>query len=87
MAAFADRIRILTQKSWMEITNLPRHGQGFEKIHRDDIHAGIPKHITDDVSHFWAFRFHGKAPMVGYKVGEVFYVLWFDSDFKLYDHG
>ncbi|MFZ2163404.1 MAG: hypothetical protein WAW02_14425 [Sideroxyarcus sp.] len=85
-AAFADRIRILSQKSWLEITSLPRHGQGFEKIPRDKIKAGIPQHITEDVKSFWAFRFHGKAPMVGYKDGEIFHVLWFDPSFKLYDH-
>ncbi|MCF8198238.1 MAG: hypothetical protein K9J42_05700 [Sulfuritalea sp.] len=86
-AAFADKVRILTQKSWMEILNLPKKGQGFEKIPRDQIKAPIPPHVTEDVTHFWAFRFHGKAPMVGYKSNEIFHVLWFDPDFELYDHG
>ena len=86
-AAFADRIRILTQKSWMEILNLPKQGQGFEKIPRNQIKAAIPPHVTEDVTHFWSFRFHGKAPMVGYKSGEIFHVLWFDPNFALYDHG
>ena len=71
----------------MEITNLPKKGQGFEKIPRGQILAGIPAQITEDVTDFWAFRFHGKAPMVGYKSGEVFHVLWFDPDFTLYNHG
>lgn len=87
MASFAEKVKMLTQMSWLEITQLPRHGLGFEKIPRKKIRGGIPTHVTPDVEYFWAFRFHGKAPMVGYKNGETFFVLWFDEKFRLYDHG
>jgi hypothetical protein len=40
----------------------------------------------EDVSFFLAFRFFDKAPMVGYRKEEVFYVLWLDREFKLYQH-
>ena len=87
MAAFAEKVKTLSQMSWLEITLAPRHGLGFEKIPRRQIRAGIPTHVTPDVEHFWAVRFHGRAPMVGYKDGETFFVLWFDENYTLYDHG
>jgi hypothetical protein len=33
-----------------------------------------------------AFRFSGKKPMVGYKEGHTFNVLWFDRAFDVYQH-
>jgi hypothetical protein len=85
-AAFAERMRLLSQLTWAEIKCAPRHGLGFEKISQSAISAGLPSHITADVV-LIAFRFSGKAPMVGYREKRIFHVLWFDRDFTLYDHG
>lgn len=86
-AFFADSIYKRKNLPWAEIKKIDRHSLGIEKIARDSIKAPIPKFITDDVDHFLAFRFHDKKPMVGYRMRDVFYVLWFDHDFTLYDHG
>jgi hypothetical protein len=45
-----------------------------------------PPHVTEDVQRFIAFRFFGKAPMVGYRVQAIFYLLWLDCSFTLYEH-
>jgi hypothetical protein len=58
---------------------------GYEKIAKKSIRATIPTHIKDDVV-FIAFRFYGKAPMVGYREDVVFHLLWIDRDFTLYQH-
>jgi hypothetical protein len=58
---------------------------GCEKIARDAIRRPIPPGVTEDVT-FLAFRFHGMKPMVGYRVNEMFHIIWFDRDFTLYDH-
>jgi len=71
--------------SWAQINQAPRHGLGYEKISHTSIKAAIPPHITEDVN-FLAFRFSGKAPMVGYRKQEVFYIVWLDRNFTLYDH-
>lgn len=84
-AAFANTLRKLSQLTWVEIKQQPRHALGFEKISRSSINAGIPPHIKEDVQ-FIAFRFSGKKPMVGYRDGAVFHIVWFDYDFSLYDH-
>jgi hypothetical protein len=86
-AAFADTLYRLSQLSWGELRLSPRHGLGYERIARQAIRAGIPRHITEDVTYFIAFRFLGRAPMVGYRVGAIFYILWLDRGFTLYDHG
>jgi hypothetical protein len=44
-------------------------------------------HLTEDVQRLIAFRFAGNRPMVGYRVQAIFYLLWLDRDFTLYDHG
>jgi hypothetical protein len=84
-AAFADTLYKLSQLTWSQINACPRHGSGSEKIARSSIGAPIPSHLKDDVN-FIAFRFFGKAPMVGYRDGAVFYVIWLDRDFTLYPH-
>jgi hypothetical protein len=83
---FAEAIFRRRQLTWSQVKNLDRHGLGIEKIARTAIKAGIPKFITEEVDHFLAFRFNGKRPMVGYRLNDVFYVLWFDHNFTLYDH-
>ncbi|HHH3217552.1 TPA: hypothetical protein ACPY7G_003640 [Morganella morganii] len=84
---FADKLCRISQLSWRQIKAENRHGLGFEKISRRAIKAGIPSHITEDVDHFLAFRFDGMKPMVGYRLGSTFFVVWVDRDFTLYDHG
>jgi len=85
-AAFAESIFKRRNIPWKEIKNLPRHGLGIEKISKSSIKTALPKNITEDFNYFLAFRFSGKKPMVGYRVHEIFYVLWFDHDFTLYEH-
>lgn len=85
-AALADKLHQLSQLSWLDINNAARHGQGYEKINRTSIKGRIPPSLTEDVN-ILAFRFFGKAPMVGYRVAEVFYIVWLDRQFVLYDHG
>jgi hypothetical protein len=85
-AAFADTLDRLSQLSWSELRLSPRHGLGYEQIPRQAIRAPIPPHITEDVQRFIAFRFFGQAPMVGYRVQAVLYILWLDRTFTLYEH-
>lgn len=86
-AAFSDAIFKRKGVTWRELTQCGRHGLGFEKILKSSISAAMPSFLTPDEEYLLAFRFKGKAPMVGYRVKDVFYVLWFDRDFTLYNHG
>ncbi len=85
-AMFADAIFRRKGLAWNEIKRIPRHGLGTEKIPKSAIKAPIPRFITEDSESFLVFRYNGQQPMVGYRVKDIFYVLWFDHDFSLYDH-
>ncbi|EBR9315413.1 hypothetical protein ACOIPX_004710 [Salmonella enterica] len=84
-AALADTLFRLSRLSWAQIRQAPRHGLGYEKVARNAIRAAVPAHITEDVD-LIAFRFCGRAPMVGYKLGGTFYIVWLDRVYTLYPH-
>lgn len=86
-AQFAEAIFKRRALTWNQINQADRHGLGHEKIPKAQIKAAIPKFITEDKDSFMVFRFSGLKPMVGYRVNDVFYVLWFDHNFSLYPHG
>ncbi|NJN76127.1 MAG: hypothetical protein HC796_07905 [Synechococcaceae cyanobacterium RL_1_2] len=85
-ADFAKALRKRSQMTWGKIRATDRHGLGDEKINRKSIKAPIPSFITEDVDFFIALRFSGNAPMVGYRIRDIFRIVWLDSKFKLYDH-
>ncbi|MEK8017899.1 MAG: hypothetical protein VSS75_013585 [Candidatus Parabeggiatoa sp.] len=41
--------------------------------------------IPEDAN-FLAFQFYGMAPMIGYRDGSIFYILWLDIHFSVYSH-
>lgn len=84
---FAESIYKRRDTLWKDINNGSRHKSGTEKIPKRQIRGSIPKFITDDFKDFLVFRFSGMKPMVGYRDKNIFYVLWFDHDFSLYNHG
>lgn len=83
--AFVDHLRRLSQLTWRDLRFAPRHGLGYEKIARNSINVGIPTNISEEVN-FISFRFHGEKAMVGYKVSNIFHIVWLDRSFKVYDH-
>mgnify|MGYP006947707877 CR=1 FL=1 len=85
-ASLALTLLKLSKLTWAQIKQSHRHGLGFETIDNGSIRAGIPPIITPDVR-LLAFRFSGKKPMVGYRIGRTFFIVWLDRDFTLYDHG
>jgi hypothetical protein len=84
-AGFAVALWERSKMTWLEITLAPRHGLGIEQINRTALKQPIPRKITPDVD-FIALRFHGNAPMVGYRDGRIFHILWLDHDLSVYDH-
>lgn len=84
-AALVSTLYKLSQLSWKDLRNAPRHGVGYEKIDRNSFRVAIPKHITEDVN-IIAFRFSGKKPMIGYRDKAIFHIIWLDRSFEVYDH-
>ena len=86
-AAYADSIFKRRSVTWNDIQRMDRYGLGHEKIEITSLKVAIPKFITEDEHNLLAFRYSGKKPIIGYRIKNIFYVLWFDHDFSVYDHG
>lgn len=86
-ARFADAIFRRKEMTWADLKQGQRHGLGTEKVDRTAIRAPIPRFITEENETFLVLRYNGRRAMVGYRQKDIFYVLWFDSRFNLYDHG
>ena len=84
--ALIDTLNKLSQLKWAELRLAPRHGLGYEKIERNALKFVLPSDVPIDRS-IIAFRFCGKAPMLGYRSAyETFYIIAFDSKFIAYRH-
>ena len=42
--------------------------------------------VTEDVESFAALHYSGKKRFIGYRIGQVFYILWVDHTFEVYQH-
>ena len=82
-AEFALSLHKRGKLSWRELRFSGRHQLGYEKINR--LKVPLPPKVTPDVS-IIAFRFHEKKPMLGYRDGRIFHILWLDPKFKTYNH-
>lgn len=83
----ARRMFMLSRMSWRDIRLAPRKGLGAEKIYRNSIKKPIPNSITEDVDFFYSLHYIGKKRFLGYKVGQIFQIVWVDHNFSVYDHG
>jgi hypothetical protein len=84
-AAFIGKLCRLSQITWDEIQSSNRYKMGFEWLPQDQIKVPIPRNITEEVQ-IMVFRYNGMKPMLGYRVGHIYYPFWLDSDFSAYDH-
>ena len=86
-ASFAKTLQKLASSSWKDLKLAPRHGQGVELIPARDLKPSVPEQSQDETK-FMVFRFHGKLPMAGVRVADVYHVLWIEPQFgRLYGHG
>jgi hypothetical protein len=84
--ALANTLHKLSNLTWAQIRLAHKHGLGHEKIEIKDLNFTLPSGISPNRS-ILAFRFYGKAPMLGYRSDYgTFYIVAFDPKFKAYKH-
>lgn len=83
----AKRIYMLSRMPWKEIKQAPAKGLGAESIPRFRIKRPVPNAVTEDIQSFYSLHYVGKKRFVGYRVGQIFFILWVDHSFEVYDHG
>lgn len=87
-AAFAQALAKRATMTWSEIKRSGRHALGSELLPKGDLRAAMPEKFNDAIDHFHVFRYHGKLPMAGVRVGAVFHIVAIEREFgELYDHG
>ena len=80
------RLHKLSQMTWRDIQFAPKHGLGSEKIARKALSSiSLPDIITPDVN-FYAIRFDGPKPMIGFRTDYVFHIVFLDTKMKAYKH-
>lgn len=79
------KLRRLSRLDWSQVEQADRHGNGKENIEQRRVRRPMPALVTGDVK-LWAIRFSGKKPMVGFRSGDIFHILWLDHSFDLYPH-
>ena len=84
--ALLDTFRKLCSLTWGQIRQSGRKGSGSEIIPQNQLNIPLPKNITPE-QNILAFRFSGRAPMLGYKDGLTLYIIAIDRVFTAYDHG
>ena len=80
------KLKLLGSITWKEIESLPRHGLGYEKIKVSELKTALPSSVPKSIDKVYVFRYKGKAPMVGYREGNIFHVVFLDHNFSLYKH-
>lgn len=85
--SLAKRIFMLSRLPWRTIRSASNKGFGSEEIPRKRIKYAVPNSVTEDVDVFVSLHYSGKKRFIGYRVHQIFYVLWVDHNFKVYDHG
>lgn len=84
--SLAKRIFMLSREPWRKIRGASNKGLGSEEIPRSRIKRPVPATVTDDVDYFHSLHYTGHKRFIGYKVGQIFYVLWVDHNFSVYKH-
>lgn len=82
--ALLNRIYGYRARTWTSIKLNDRHGWEAEKI--SGIKVQLPLSVKEDTQ-LLVLRYDGLKPMVGHRDGRVFNILFFDTDFTLYNHG
>lgn len=86
--SISDKLRILSGLDWGTIDTSPRETNGYEMLPVSELKSASPPPPFSNETQVVVFRFGGKkGRIVGIKRDSMFYVLFIDHNFTLYDHG
>lgn len=82
----AKKVVQLSQMTWTEIQQAPKHGAGTEKISVKSLNVIPPSFITPDVDFLLAARFDAKKPFLFHRYKFIAHIIFIDPKFKTYGH-
>ena len=84
---FADALYRRKDFTWNDLYQNDHKKLGVESLPADRIKASKPTFMTEDVDKYEVIRFSKEdGRVVGFRKSNVFYILWIDCKFKLYNH-
>lgn len=74
-----------SQFKWEDLRKHERHGLGWEMLPSNQVRPKIPERL--DRAKYMVFRHEGNLPMIGFRAGDAFYVLWVEANYgDVYEH-
>lgn len=86
-AKLIDSIYSRRHFTWLTIQDESNLTIGYEMLPTKGFKPTPPDFITPEMKELMVFRFGKDGRMAGYKKEHIFYIVWLDCTFKLYDHG
>ncbi len=86
---FAEALFRRKDLTWNDYHQIPKESLGYELLPFDCLKiASKPICVTEDLEKVIVIRFSGNdGRIVGFREQNIYYVLWIDCGFELYDHG
>ncbi|NTV19048.1 MAG: hypothetical protein HGA83_06435 [Bacteroidales bacterium] len=85
---FADALFRRKDFTWRDLYSLDHRKLGVEQLPAEIMKTKRPACLTEDVDKFSVIRFsNADGRIVGFRKEHIFYILWIDCNFELYDHG
>lgn len=81
-------LKDVLQHTWRDISQLGKHGIGFELIPCSNLKCAYPKaNIFSKTEKATVFHKNGKeAALVGFRIDDTYYLFCVDRDYKAYNH-
>lgn len=85
---FLLRLKKLSILGWKEIAKDDKHSFGTENIPINQIIPQRPLFLTPDITELMCFRANGdKRPFLGFRIGNIFHVVFIEAKFnEIYNH-
>lgn len=85
--SLSKRIFRFSRMKWSKIYQNARHSWGSEQIPQREIKPELPDIISPDTS-LQVLRFTGgNHSMIGFRENGIFFILYLDHNFSVYNHG
>lgn len=86
LVSLIRKLKVLGTKTWTEISRSGKHELGCEILKTCELRKPLPSSVPANIDKVMCFRYKEKAPMIGFREGSVFHIVFLDRDFTLYQH-
>lgn len=82
-----SRLVRTTNMTWLQLELKNKKDGGIERIPKECLKKSLPYVVTDDIDKLYVLRFASQqCRLIGFRRGNIFFVLFIDPDLSLYNH-